>query len=912
MTSESFMRKETEMPSLVDPKVFKNAIAIKDGLSKQQAKDITALYKDWADQIGELSEYYSKKTAPSYGLESLYNDQLKKQVTEMSKQVANGVYSKTSANLYTVADAVVADNAQWMKQFGLSSETIDAAFASISQSTVNALLTGSVYGQQGAWSLSKSIWGDNEDTLKKIYQVVAQGSVMQMSTSDIAKKLEQFVSPSKQFKWNGPKGYAPIFGKKVDYNAQRLARTLLQHCYQESFVAVAQKNPLITQVKYVANGSRVCDICKARDGKVYAITKVPLDHPNGMCVLEPVVNASQVDKLAAWVRGDLSDKDQKWWDNKMAEYGYDLSAKSTKELIAQASKTASKKVDSAVEQIAKDTGVKAKKTQNESPKLPSYKELLQQLQDKQKQAKAALDDLLKKYSSTEDIASVRFNKFIKNIKKYKYDDDTYYIDVFYYTNGKHGHNGGLAFREFRNALFDIETANMQYGTDAECKKIVNLYKELFGESPTFAKQNEYVKSKYAINYQSGDDLSSLMAKLFFEGDFDRLKDAGVSDASLKKAKNVIKNFYGFDADDVIEFNKLSNTITKSKNDISKLKTTGIFDGIETDKAASIAKKAKAKAEALAKKIAAKQQEAAEKLKNFRKSTFGKDAYSSEAKAAARKFGDIFDADKELRKELDDVWEELTDYEKYSVWKYTENSNPMNKVLSGYSNGSWSRDDFVGVGKADWSTEDKWRRLSTKKFKSEFGKDATGSIDHAKTISELTKAIDKSSMKKSIFVSRGDDISGVAGLLEGSDISFDKALKLLYDEDVSSLNSLCKGKQFQTHSFMSTATTSNAGFSHKKVNFEIYVPEGSHAIYAEPASYYGNTVGMKEKLYKVGDKHEGVSNEAEIILQRGSSFRITSISKEGEKIKIKMELVDQPDYFVTGYEQTIDGGKTLAK
>lgn len=900
------------MPSLVDPKVFKNAIAIKDGLSKQQAKDITALYKDWADQIGELSEYYSKKTAPSYGLESLYNDQLKKQVTEMSKQVANGVYSKTSANLYTIADAVVADNAEWMKQFGLSSETIDAAFTNISQSTVNALLTGSVYGQQGAWSLSKSIWGDNEDTLKKIYQVVAQGSVMQMPTGEIAKKLEEFVNPSKQFKWNGPSGYLPIYGKKVDYNAQRLARTLLQHCYQESFIAVSQKNPLITQVKYIANGSRACDICKARDGKVYAVSKVPLDHPNGMCVLEPVVNASQVDKLASWVKGDLSEKDTKWWDKKMAEYGYDLSIKSTKEFLAQASKMASKKADSAVKQIAKDTGVKAKKTFDGTPKLPSYKKLLQQLQDKQKQAKAALDDLLKKYSSTKDIVSVRFNKFIKNIKKYTDDDGTYYLDVFYDTKGKLGHDGGMAFRNFRNALYDINTPNPKYATDAECKKIADLYKALFGKSPTFAKPDAYIKSKYAMVSSDQEDLASLMSNLFFKGDFDTLKKAGVSDSSLKKAKNVVKDFYGFDVDDVIEFNELSNVVTKSKNDISKLKATGILDGIETDKAASIAKKAKAKAEALAEKIAAKQQQAAMKLKNFRKSTFSKDAYSSEVKAVARKFISIYDADKELRKELDDVWEELTDYEKYSVWKYTENSNPMNKVLSGYKNGSWSRDDFVGVGKADWSTEDAWRRLSTKSFKSKFGKDASGSIDHAKTISELTKAIDKSSMKKPIFVSRGDDISGVAGLLEGSDISFDKALKLLSEKNLDALNALCKGKQFQTHSFMSTATTSSAGFSYKEVNFEIYVPEGSHAIYAEPASYYGRTVGAKEKLYKAGAKYEDVGSEAEIILQRGSSFRITDISEQNGRIKIKMELADQPDYFITGYEQTIDGGKTLAK
>lgn len=310
------------MAGVVDKSVFAKASSIKDALSKKEAKEVADLYKDWAGQIGELADYYDKKPVPSAAIQYQYYQQLKNQVTEWSKQVTSGVYDKVGKSMNIVADAVVADNAKWMSGLGFSDKAIDAAFSNIPQSTVNALLTGSVYGGTGSWSLSKAIWGDNQDTLKHVYQIVAQGVVMQMPTGDIARKLEQYVNPSKQFKWNGPEGYPPIYGKKVDYNAQRLVRTLTQHTYQQSVVATAKSNPLIEKIRWVSNGSRVCPLCMERDGKVFPITKVPLDHPNGMCVLEPVVNWDKLDELADWV--NEPDGTYPWWDNKMQVFGYEV------------------------------------------------------------------------------------------------------------------------------------------------------------------------------------------------------------------------------------------------------------------------------------------------------------------------------------------------------------------------------------------------------------------------------------------------------------------------------------------------------------------------------------------------------------------------------------------------------------
>lgn len=71
--------------------------------------------------------------------------------------------------------------------------------------------------------------------------------------------------------------------------------------------------------------------------------------------------------------------------------------------------------------------------------------------------------------------------------------------------------------------------------------------------------------------------------------------------------------------------------------------------------------------------------------------------------------------------------------------------------------------------------------------------------------------------------------------------------------------------------------------------------------------------MKEGLYKKGASYSGVGGEAEIIIQRGTTFRITGIEKKGSSsYVVNMEVVDQPDYFKTGYEHTYDGGLTSEK
>lgn len=310
------------MPSSPDASIFKNAQGLRDSLTRQQQKEIQDLYKKWAEDIKKQADRYAKMQAGSAPVSQMYFQQLYKQIEAQAAEVASGVYTNISNGMMQVSDAVVKDMVEWTSKFGFPEEGVAAAFSNISQSVVNAILTGSIYGKPGSWSLSKSIWGDNQKTLHDIYEIISQGVVEQLSIQETAEKLSQYVSPTKQLRWSGPKGMR-IYKKAVDYNAQRLARTLNQHAYQQAFVSATKDNPFIIEYVWRSNGSRACKLCKERDGKHFKKDELPLDHPNGMCVMEPVVDDKMVDKLANWVNSE--DGTYLEIDEFAKRFGYDAS-----------------------------------------------------------------------------------------------------------------------------------------------------------------------------------------------------------------------------------------------------------------------------------------------------------------------------------------------------------------------------------------------------------------------------------------------------------------------------------------------------------------------------------------------------------------------------------------------------------
>ena len=271
-------------------------------LTNAELKSIGKLYEQWAKNIEK--EWGSKATksqpAADKKLQMMkLRTALKREADYISEQVEKSIRTNT----YVMSNHVVDAMYENLKNLGINSKALRASMASIPHNVVENIVSGSIYGGgAGNWRLSKAIWGDNSQTLSNLYKIVGGGIAQNKSIYEIANELSKYVNPRAAKQWNlkDAKGVS-IYPKKVEYSAQRLARTLSQHAYQQSIVQTTLKNPMVLGIRWRANGPRVCDICKARDSQVYPKDELPLDHPNGMCVMEPIYLEDSDQMIAKWV-----------------------------------------------------------------------------------------------------------------------------------------------------------------------------------------------------------------------------------------------------------------------------------------------------------------------------------------------------------------------------------------------------------------------------------------------------------------------------------------------------------------------------------------------------------------------------------------------------------------------------------
>lgn len=280
--------------------IFQDAEKARDNICADDQKRIRQLYQEWAKEVGERAEYYGTKTNASAYWQQQQMLVLQKQLENEAKEIYKQIQSGAKESMFLVADKVVGANAAYLTSLGFPADGVNAALTSVPTQVVNNIVTGQIY--DSGWSLSKAIWGDQNQTLSDIYTIVAKGRAMNMSAYDVSKMLEKYVNPSRAKMWNlKMSDGVKIYKKSVDYNAQRLVRTLNQHAYQQSVIQSAKANPFIKDVIWRANGSRPCPICLDRDGQHFAWDNVPMDHPNGMCTMEPNTDiGSTINQLADW------------------------------------------------------------------------------------------------------------------------------------------------------------------------------------------------------------------------------------------------------------------------------------------------------------------------------------------------------------------------------------------------------------------------------------------------------------------------------------------------------------------------------------------------------------------------------------------------------------------------------------
>lgn len=270
--------------------------------TKRVQKKIQSLYKKVAKEMEEeaakIPDSASVKNKMRKNYLNQYVASLEKKIDELEVEI----YNEVTTSMNRTAKSVVDANIKWAGRLGLN---LKGAFDRVPEEVVRQLITGRVY--KNDFNFSKSLWRAGEKTKDDLHRIIAEGVARQKPTYDIAKDLETYVNPTKKKPWDWGKVY-PGTTKKVDYNAQRLARTLIQHAYQQSYQMTIRDNPFVEGViwRSVFAIGRTCLICMDRDGQKFPKGQVPLDHPMGLCYLEPDIPKSMDEiagDLASWAHG---------------------------------------------------------------------------------------------------------------------------------------------------------------------------------------------------------------------------------------------------------------------------------------------------------------------------------------------------------------------------------------------------------------------------------------------------------------------------------------------------------------------------------------------------------------------------------------------------------------------------------
>lgn len=246
------------------------------------------------DKLSKMTILTASESLRKRYLEDLLSD-LYSSIDSLNKNLQQTIKDAAIDSGKLIVDA----QNEYLSKAGL---TIKGAYAHVPRQVVENLLNGGVY--KGNWSFSQSIWKNGSKTQKDIQKIVAQGVASDKSTEEIADDLVKYLKPDAVKPWDWGKVY-PGVSKKIDYNAQRMARTLEQHAFQQSMIDSMRYNPWCDGIVWHSANlhGRTCDICRELDGQVFDVEKLPLDHPNGLCYFEPKLDSMDkiADDLADWV-----------------------------------------------------------------------------------------------------------------------------------------------------------------------------------------------------------------------------------------------------------------------------------------------------------------------------------------------------------------------------------------------------------------------------------------------------------------------------------------------------------------------------------------------------------------------------------------------------------------------------------
>lgn len=234
--------------------------------------------------------------------------------------------------------------------------------------------------------------------------------------------------------------------------------------------------------------------------------------------------------------------------------------------------------------------------------------------------------------------------------------------------------------------------------------------------------------------------------------------------------------------------------------------------------------------------------------------FDADAYSQARKDAAVWAKNTKDADDILRAKCGEVWRNATDEEKNAIFGYTSSYHNINEPLRGLTYYGSAADTQLGLDR----------------------------------IPLMESIINKSYYDKDIWLQRG------GGMIELKKYGLSNYASAT-DAEIMAL----VGKEGTEGAFTSAGVAKGKGFGGNVIT-NIYAPRGTKMMYTEPYSSFGNGSG---RSWDGIAKQSTFGSESEIILQRGTTFRVTKVEKSGNTWYIDVEVINQnvlPFPYIGGY------------
>lgn len=220
-------------------------------------------------------------------------------------------------------ESILNQYAKVMKDITNNKDVIDKINKNVdvtSRNIVEQMIKGEVY--KDGVGLDSRLWSATNASGRKIEDVITSCLARGISSAEASKIISQFAK-SGHHTWDKNKireklgdKYANKYGTGgLDYEALRLMRTTNTHMAQLTVMNSDTVNPYNKFVKYHTGhaGSRTCSICRDRDGKIFPIHDAPLDHPNGLCWLSPVMSKDGKTELSL---ADMVDDMNDYFDGK--------------------------------------------------------------------------------------------------------------------------------------------------------------------------------------------------------------------------------------------------------------------------------------------------------------------------------------------------------------------------------------------------------------------------------------------------------------------------------------------------------------------------------------------------------------------------------------------------------------------